>query len=275
MELIKKSIQLDLDILRIKRLTVAERIGFVLRKYMALVSLKLSGQAHMAIRQISFTAKDISALGSFQSSIVDFYSDIAAANILGKDNPVILDVGANVGQFCNAAKLFFPEATIYSFEPDPSVFEQLRNNTAHLKNVTIFNNGLSDHDEKLSFYVHELSGMSSFKQYPDVEYDQAHVKQLEVKRLDDMLPADLKIDLLKVDVEGFELKVLSGSKQTISRSEFLLIEVGLAREQAEETNLGLFSAIRTGSPLARIVKIGRPLGDPIAPTCQDVLIKLG
>lgn len=274
MSLIQKSLQLDADLLRIPALSVGQRLGFLGQKYCALALLALGKRAEIRLGSLRYEATDMSALGTLQSSIVDFYHDIIAPRVITEPDPVVIDIGANAGQFCNAVKLFLPAAQVFSFEPDPEVFRQLERNTAHLGGVRLYNLGVGDQAERLPFYVHELSAMSSFQQYDGVSYDPAQTKYLEVRRLDEVLPAGTDIDLLKVDVEGFELKVLGGADEAIRRARYLLIEVGLAREQVVDTNLALFSAVQSAAPEARIVKFGRPLGNPATPMCQDVLLRL-
>jgi FkbM family methyltransferase len=272
--LLRKSLQLDVDLLRIPALTLGQRLSFVGQKYRALARLALGRPAEVRLGSLRYEAPTVSALGTLQSSIVDFYQDVIATRSITEPDPVVIDIGANAGQFCNAVKLFLPAARVYSFEPDPDVFRQLERNTARLSGVRLFNVGLGDRAEQLPFYVHELSAMSSFQQYAGVRYDAKHTKHLEVRRLDDVMPSVADIDLLKVDVEGFELKVLGGADEALRRARYLLIEVGLARVPAAATNLALFATVRSAAPEARIVKFGRPLGNPATPTCQDVLVRL-
>lgn len=56
--------------------------------------------------------------------------------------PVILDVGANIGLFTLFAAQKWPGARIFSFEPMPDIFDVLRKNTGHLPGVTLHNTAL-------------------------------------------------------------------------------------------------------------------------------------
>ena len=80
------------------------------------------------------------------------------------------------------------------------------------------------------------------------------------------------VDLVKIDVEGFEIEVLRGATALLGRTRYLLIELSLGREDST-ANLEVLRTSTT-SPRARIVRMGRPLGNPNAPICQDVLIDL-
>ena len=46
--------------------------------------------------------------------------------LIGQDEPLILDVGANVGQSIEAFRSWFPDAHIHSFEPSPATFARLK-----------------------------------------------------------------------------------------------------------------------------------------------------
>jgi hypothetical protein len=83
-------------------------------------------------------------------------------DVLSRVAPVIVDVGANVGQFCNAAKLFFPDAKVFAFEPDPRVYAQLRKNTSAMVGVECFNVGVGVSTERHPLHRHRYSVMSSF-----------------------------------------------------------------------------------------------------------------
>jgi FkbM family methyltransferase len=180
------------------------------------------------VKPLSVIVHDISGIGTLQSSIVDFHTDIVNLAILGP-HPVIVDVGANIGQFVNAAKLFYPSAKVICFEPDPETFSALVTNTADLANVERRNLGLGARTETLTFYRHQLSVMSSFRK--DVDANKRHRDELslEVRRLDDVLDPTIHPDLLKIDVEGFERQVLEGAWETVRRSRYLLIELSLSR----------------------------------------------
>ncbi len=274
MELFLKSLRMDIQLLLIKKINLGTRLNFITQKYVALVRILLGKEGSIELKNFSFAAQNLSDLGTLQSSIIDFYHDIVSPNIIKKSNPVILDVGANVGQFCSAAKLFYPKARIYCFEPDTNVYKRLEINTCKFKSVTLFNFGLGNKNEKKPFYIHDLSLMSSFTKYQDHEYDASNIMELELKMLDGLLDTKMKINILKVDVEGFELNTLQGALTTLEQVEYLLIELSLGRGSKDNINLELFTLINRVCTLARIVRFGRPLGTLASPICQDALIKL-
>lgn len=268
--LIRQSLNLDSRLLGTRGQTLRWKLGFLARKYLVLSQLG-RGPARFDASPLALTVRDLSGLGSLQSSIVDFHDDIVAPGIL-RGSPFIVDIGANIGQFVNAAKLFFPSAHVMCFEPDPDTFADLSVNTRDLENVVLHNVGLGAAEEQLAFHRHKLSGMSSFRDGIEKNHDRGTI-ELNVRRLDDIIERDRCVDLLKIDVEGFERQVLEGGWQTLLRSRYLLIELSLQRSGGHE-NLQLLRSIAEHAPRAAIVRFGRQLGEADHPVCQDALIAI-
>jgi FkbM family methyltransferase len=271
LELVRQSVALDWRLLTASRLSRGWRARYIARKYGTLLQLR-HGTADFDLEPLSITIRNVSGLGTLQSSIVDFYHDIVASGVLGT-RPLIIDVGANIGQFANAAKLFFPRAQVVSFEPDPDTFGDLKKNTAQLSDVQLHNVGLGAHAETRTFYRHVLSAMSSFSEESCGPQDRRGVAELDVVRLDDMIGSELRPDLVKIDAEGFEAEVLAGAWETLRRSQYLLVELSLGRAGGSR-NLAVLRDIVEHIPSASVMRFGRPLGREAVPICQDVLIAL-
>ena len=110
---------------------------------------------------------------------------------------VLYDVGANAGFW--PVMLHARCKHIYAFEPSPVNFARLRKNTSHLPNVTAINAACSDSEGAL--YFSERGSMSC------VSESGIEVPAL---RLDDFSRSHLAPTVVKIDVEGFGAKVLSG-----------------------------------------------------------------
>lgn len=123
---------------------------------------------------------------------------------------VIVDVGSNVGNYIDYIQNEIPTIKkCYAFEPIKSCYEKIKPK----KNRLIYNIGLGSKKEKKVFY--ECIGSethSSFVNrewlYKKPEYNISK-KEIFIDTLDNFI--DEKIDLLKIDTEGFELAVLKGS----------------------------------------------------------------
>lgn len=151
----------------------------------------------------------------------------------------IVDVGANTGQFAKHISSFFPEAKIYCFEPLPTPFEEL-SRWAKMQNgrVTAVNLALGDKEGEAEMFYHEHHSPSSSllattklneKYYPFTKIQsRISVKQATL----DMALAELKDEflpeiLIKLDVQGYEDRVISGGEKTFKRASACIVEVCL------------------------------------------------
>lgn len=134
-----------------------------------------------------------------------------------------LDIGAHKGSFLSRYLELSPSGRHFAFEPLPELAALLRGT---YPGVEIHECALSDENGKTAFFhVPEMLGWSGLrkKAYPR----EAHPREIQVtiNRLDDLLPRDLQVHFMKIDVEGAEHAVLRGSRDTISRCRpFILFE---------------------------------------------------
>ncbi len=144
----------------------------------------------------------------------------------------IVDVGANVGQFSVAASKLFPDATIHAFEASPDTARTLRDNTAGLPRVTLHECAAGERDGTTTFHVNEHSHSSSvlamtqrhLDAFPDARPQS--VIEVPMRRLDAeldvaSLPQPL---LLKLDVQGYEARVLGGATELLAQARWVLLE---------------------------------------------------
>ncbi|VVB63450.1 Hexuronic acid methyltransferase AglP [uncultured archaeon] len=132
---------------------------------------------------------------------------------------VVWDIGANVGWYAlNLARLF-PQARVLAFEPIPSTFRHLERNVQinNLSNIYIYNFGFSDGSGHIKFYL--PSKNSANASFANLSGDESALQVIcQVMRMDDFAEeSDLKMDLVKCDVEGAELLVLKGGAGSIER----------------------------------------------------------
>jgi FkbM family methyltransferase len=148
------------------------------------------------------------------------------------DIDTVIDIGANTGQFTKTISVLLPNAKIYSFEPIPSCFDELYATTQNNSNVQVFNVGLGDKSGMLSFQYNSFSAASSFlkstdelkKTFPFAS--NASEIEVRISRLDD-ISEELKLGtsiLAKIDVQGYEDKVLAGGEITLRESKIIIIE---------------------------------------------------
>jgi FkbM family methyltransferase len=263
---------LDAAILRQRALRPWLRLRLLASKYRALPRVLRGQPAYVGPRRCRLHVFDVAGIGTWQSCIVDFADEVVAPGLLTTAAPVVVDVGANIGQFCAAVKLFFPSAVLHCFEADPLTYRKLVENTAHLDDVMTYNVALDRTPGQRTFYRHEWSVISSFAPFDGIHYRDADAVTLQTSTLDLMLPDLGPTDLVKIDVEGFELAVVEGGQATLRRSRLLLVEVRL--NGSSEPNLALFGAVLAVAPGARLVRTGRPLGPAGRRLSQDMVIEL-
>lgn len=156
---------------------------------------------------------------------------------------VFWDIGANVGHHT----LFMARscAKIYAFEPNPVTYEKLQQKITDnkLSNVETFTFGLGNVNETLSFYVPTVnnSGTASFED----RTGWGHQKITAQVRIGDEVAEELrlqKLDLVKIDVEGFEKDVFEGLQETMKKFRpmiFFELESNTMKKVGSEQ--GLFS----------------------------------
>lgn len=139
--------------------------------------------------------------------------------------PVIFDIGANIGTFTTWMAKAFPNGKIYSFEPQRQVFQMLSGNAAinNLYNVYTYNIGLGKENTKIEFEepnYFEKNDYGTFSLVENVIKQTTNNKiVVQINTLDWFveyynIP---KIHLLKIDVEGMDLDVLIGATKTIKK----------------------------------------------------------
>ena len=165
----------------------------------------------------------------------------------------ILDIGANKGQFGLMCRKFFPEATIYSFEPLTDVYEELKKNLARANGEgnssswKAYNIALGDFNGSSKIQRSKVSTDSSLLGMTEF-YKGAHARyatdlkaiweeEISIKRLDDFSREE-KLELLpelmiKMDTEGYEEKVIKGGTETLKRAKIIFTEVTFQNERYE------------------------------------------
>lgn len=149
-----------------------------------------------------------------------------------KPGMVVLDAGANDGVYTLLASSRVGSAgRVWAFEPSSREFLRLSRNLAlnSISNVSSFHTALSDNDEELELKIAESehSGQNTFGnfayQIAGMEPERVSARQLDgvlrERRID-------RLDLIKLDVEGAELKILRGAARTLENFRpVLLLEV--------------------------------------------------
>lgn len=143
-----------------------------------------------------------------------------------RDAGVIFDVGANVGQTAYGLVRYFPHAQIHCFEPVQDTFAKLKANYGNFRNIHFVPMALGARNETLAIPLHENSELNTLAPGGATQGGgTGRTETIEVTTLDAYCQAHgiQAIDVLKLDVQGWELNVLRGQK---TPARFVLAEVG-------------------------------------------------
>jgi FkbM family methyltransferase len=152
------------------------------------------------------------------------------------DSPdLIIDVGANIGQFSSSAANFFPKAEVHSFEPIPECYQILLKNTEKLSNIKTYNFAVGSCDKNIEFFINadnqSSSAMKTSELRLEIFPDKYEVAQIEVaqKCLDTVYAGRALGEncLLKMDVQGLEVDVLKGAVNSLSGIRYILLEAAV------------------------------------------------
>jgi FkbM family methyltransferase len=171
---------------------------------------------------------------------VDF-DDIYIKKI--KKNPIIFDIGANQGQSIQRFKKIFKNPTIHSFEPIKSEFNILKKKYYNDKNIILNNFAVGNkNNQKKNFYINTKTSTSSFNKLKSgTKWLKIRSKELglstnkftkeivktNIVTIDNYcLKNNIKtIDILKIDTQGYEDKILEGARKVLGNGMVLMIEV--------------------------------------------------
>jgi FkbM family methyltransferase len=162
----------------------------------------------------------------------------------------IMDVGANVGDVAVAGLNSCPNSKLIAFEPVGDTFLKLKNRLDDFSDrVFLFNCALSDKNDEGEINITTEHGANSiesqafFHKKFNPHVQEIKREKISLRKLDDLIE-DLpsrKIDVLKIDVEGHELKVINGGVNFISNYvDVIIIEISLMRDDSWE-NQALFN----------------------------------
>jgi FkbM family methyltransferase len=158
---------------------------------------------------------------------MSYYWDNRFLNEINDEVKIIFEVGARYGDESLKLSTIFPKSKIYSFECNPNTVDICKNKLKNNENITFIPCGLGNRNEKLPFYSYvEIDGASSFFKRIDAEKTQVFNGYIDVKTLFDFMKENNidNIDLLCMDVQGFELNILKGAEENLKKIKYIIME---------------------------------------------------
>jgi FkbM family methyltransferase len=143
----------------------------------------------------------------------------------------VLDIGANTGQFASRINEILPNVNIISFEPIKKCYEELLINSKDLK-IKAFNFALGEVEEEQEINISAHSPSSSLLPMADLHKEVfagtnfVEKEKISIKKLDDIFPEHILEGkfMVKIDVQGFEDRVIKGGLETLKKADLILIE---------------------------------------------------
>ena len=150
----------------------------------------------------------------------DIYSngEITVLKKIATMNPtLIIDGGANVGDYSVMANQIMPDCKIYAYEPVEATFQHLLSNIKDLKNVVPIKKGLFKENCELSINLFASNEHSSIYDIEGLPQSSNQKQTIELVRGDDFMRNQniASVDFLKLDVEGAEYDALLGFETAI------------------------------------------------------------
>lgn len=146
--------------------------------------------------------------------------------LTGTPRPVLFDVGANVGNYSKLLTETFSDADILAFEPSPETFRTLRERCS--SSVKTFNRALGDRAEVTLLYTNKNNPTiaSMYKRNLQGKHTLDETEKIEVDTIDNFCAKNgvAHIDLLKLDVEGNELRCLHGAGRMLRENNIRFIQ---------------------------------------------------
>lgn len=177
-----------------------------------------------------------------ESFFEEVYYKNLPKSLLKKDNPTIIDIGANVGFFSILSILKFKNPNIISFEPIKRNFDMLKKNISEInqKNLRIVNKAVSNTNGEIILKFDKNQDITTSASIFDNKYGNDEEKVVSTTLLDIFSEYKLnEIDVLKLDCEGAEYEIIYNTpKSFFDKVKCITLETHLG-EKTDENNTAL------------------------------------
>lgn len=159
--------------------------------------------------------------------LIDFIED--------RQIDLVIDIGANIGQFGESLRKEGYKGKIVSFEPTKSAYEILSKKAKADGAWETHHCGLGAAPGTATLHASQLSVFNSILELSDVAklHDNRmtvdHTEEIKINTLDQIAGSLSGKILLKIDTQGYERQVMEGARQTMSRALGILLEIPVIR----------------------------------------------
>lgn len=176
----------------------------------------------------------------------DLCNFFALIKRLGFDPKHVLDVGANRGNWTRRAINYFPQAYYTLVEPQVELKLYIKDLVERGFRLRWINAGASDRPGVLPLHILGPDESSTFLQSPRTETESIRHVEVLLRTVNEIvatsgLPTP---EIVKIDAEGLDLKVLEGSSDLFGRTEIFFAEVSIGQFDFENTALAVLQRMR-------------------------------
>lgn len=194
-------------------------------------TVKLISKLHPALpKTIEIEMKRIQGKGGGATLETEVTSSLNFLFNMGVADPIVLDVGANIGLYSEEILRACPSAKIYAFEPSSTARALLTQRLGAHPQVSIIPLALgSENKEKTLYADYPGSGLASLskRRLEHFGIELQHHEEVQVTTLSDWMQSNqVTPDLLKLDIEGFELFALQGGFKELKQIKLIQFEFG-------------------------------------------------
>ena len=186
----------------------------------------------------------------------------------------IVDVGANHGNWTRTSLQYFPEAQYTLLEPQQELMVHIQDLLAAGRAIRWINAGASDKSGTLPFFLAKRDDSSSFV---GASAGSSGSISMQVWSLDDLLAKyELPVpEMVKIDAEGFDLKVMQGAKTLLGKTEVFLLEASVLCPYENSVAAALQFMGEHGYHLIDITEINRSPKDNVLWLTELVFLRNG
>src|SRR5207245_991717 len=148
------------------------------------------------------------------------YVDRAERQLLRKvlfTGAIAVDAGANIGVYSQfLSRCVGPIGVVHSFEPSPENFRRLKSATPRLANVRLCHAALGEHSSRSRLYLSDKLNVDH-RTYI-AEGESRDTVSIDMLALDDYFKPKERVDLIKMDIQGYELHALRGTDRVLAEN---------------------------------------------------------
>jgi FkbM family methyltransferase len=228
----------------------------------------------LAPRHARRLARQPATWARLQSTNLHLLPDGALA---GLSTRAVVDVGTNVGDWIGEVLELCDPGSVHCVEPDPRLIPGLERRLGHHHALKLHACAVGATPGTAEFRLMSSPDLNSMREpEPEVtglfpaQFRAEATIQVPVHTLDELLPPDVPIALLKIDVQGFEREVLAGAGATLRRTDYVLLEANFRPFYRGEADFFELTALMRGHGFA-IANYSSPKGGQREALYADVL----